>query len=102
MDKKSIVYLCKGCGIGEALDFEKLAEAAGDAGISDTKEHEALCSPAGLDMIKADVLFAATGVTNGSLVRGARRVGEYLETETLLMRSRTGSVRRLIYRTKNF
>ena len=54
------------------------------------------------DMIKADVLFAATGVTNGSLLRGARRVGEYLETETLLMRSRTGSVRRLIYRTRNF
>ena len=54
------------------------------------------------EMIRADVLFAATGVTNGSLVRGARRLGEYLETETLLMRSRTGSVRRLFYRTKNF
>ena len=54
------------------------------------------------DMIRADVLFAATGVTNGSILRGARRVGAYLETETLLMRSRTGSVRRLIYRTKNF
>jgi fructose-1,6-bisphosphatase II / sedoheptulose-1,7-bisphosphatase len=54
------------------------------------------------DMIRSDVLFAATGVTNGSILRGCRRVGEYLETETLLMRSRTGSVRRLIYRTKNF
>ncbi len=55
MDKKSIVYLCKGCGIGEALDFEKLSEAAGEAGISETKEHEAFCSPDGLAMIKADV-----------------------------------------------
>jgi fructose-1,6-bisphosphatase II / sedoheptulose-1,7-bisphosphatase len=54
------------------------------------------------DMVRGDVLFAATGVTNGSILRGARRVGEYLETETLLMRSRTGSVRRLLYRTKNF
>ena len=54
------------------------------------------------DMIRADVLFSATGVTNGSILRGCRRVREYLETETLLMRSRTGSVRRLIYRTKNF
>jgi fructose-1,6-bisphosphatase II / sedoheptulose-1,7-bisphosphatase len=54
------------------------------------------------DMIRSDVLFAATGVTNGSILRGCRRVGAYLETETLLMRSRTGSVRRLIYRTKNF
>jgi fructose-1,6-bisphosphatase II / sedoheptulose-1,7-bisphosphatase len=54
------------------------------------------------DMIRADVLFSATGVTNGSILRGARRIGEYLETETLLMRSRTGSVRRLFYRTKHF
>jgi fructose-1,6-bisphosphatase II / sedoheptulose-1,7-bisphosphatase len=53
-------------------------------------------------MIRADVLFSATGVTDGSILRGARRVGEYLETETLLMRSRTGSVRRLFYRTRNF
>ena len=54
------------------------------------------------DMVRADVLFSATGVTDGSILRGARRVGEYLETETLLMRSRTGSVRRLFYRTKHF
>ena len=54
------------------------------------------------EMVRSDVLFSATGVTNGSILRGARRVGDYLETETLLMRSRTGSVRRLFYRTKNF
>ena len=53
------------------------------------------------DMCKADVIFAATGVTNGSIVQGARRVDDYLETETILMRSRTGSVRRMIYRTRN-
>ena len=54
------------------------------------------------DMIRSDVLFSATGVTNGSILRGCRRVGPYLETETILMRSRTGSVRRLSYRTKHF
>ena len=53
------------------------------------------------EMCRGDVIFAATGVTNGSILRGARRVGEYLETETILMRSRTGSVRRLSYRTKS-
>ncbi|MEM0987843.1 MAG: class II fructose-bisphosphatase [Pseudomonadota bacterium] len=52
-------------------------------------------------MCRNDVIFAATGVTDGSILRGARRIGEYLETETILMRSRTGSVRRLNYRTKN-
>jgi len=50
------------------------------------------------DMVQGDVIFAATGVTDGSIVRGLRRVGGYIETETLLMRSRTGSLRRLIYR----
>ncbi len=53
------------------------------------------------DMVTQDVIFAATGVTDGSIVHGARRDGEYLETETILMRSKTGSVRRLQYRQKN-
>ncbi|NNU81218.1 class II fructose-bisphosphatase [Halovulum dunhuangense] len=53
------------------------------------------------DMVTRDVIFAATGVTNGSLVSGARRDGDYLETETILMRSKTGSVRRLFYRQNN-
>jgi fructose-1,6-bisphosphatase II / sedoheptulose-1,7-bisphosphatase len=53
------------------------------------------------DMVTQHVIFAATGVTNGSIVSGARRDGEYLETETILMRSKTGSIRRLIYRQRN-
>lgn len=53
------------------------------------------------DMVTADVIFAATGVTDGSVVRGARRDGDFLETETILMRSKTGSVRRLLYRQKD-
>ena len=53
------------------------------------------------DMVRADVIFAATGVTDGSVVRGAHREGDYLETETILMRSKTGSVRRLLYRQRN-
>lgn len=52
------------------------------------------------DMCRDDVIFAATGVTDGSILRGARRDGDYLETETILMRSRTGSVRRLNYRSR--
>ncbi|MEO1274210.1 MAG: class II fructose-bisphosphatase [Pseudomonadota bacterium] len=53
------------------------------------------------DMVTQDVIFAATGVTDGSLVSGAKRDGAYLETETILMRSKTGSVRRLFYRQSN-
>ena len=53
------------------------------------------------DLVTDDVIFAATGVTDGSVVSGARRVNGYLETETILMRSKTGSVRRLFYRQRN-
>ena len=53
------------------------------------------------EMVTHDVIFAATGVTDGSVVRGARRDGEWLETETILMRSKTGSLRRIVYRQRN-
>ncbi len=50
------------------------------------------------DMVTADVIFAATGVTDGSLLMGIRREPAHLTTETILMRSKTGSVRRMTYR----
>ncbi|WP_298494710.1 class II fructose-bisphosphatase [uncultured Maritimibacter sp.] len=50
------------------------------------------------EMVQADVIFAATGVTDGSIVQGIQREPGYLTTETILMRSKTGSVRRMIYR----
>ncbi len=51
------------------------------------------------DLVTADVIFAATGVTDGSIVRGIKREVGWLTTETILMRSKTGSVRRMSYRT---
>ena len=53
------------------------------------------------EMVTDDVIFAATGVTDGSILKGARRDGEWMETETILMRSRTGSLRRITYRQRN-
>ncbi|MEJ6478772.1 MAG: fructose-1,6-bisphosphatase II / sedoheptulose-1,7-bisphosphatase [Paracoccaceae bacterium] len=50
------------------------------------------------DMVTADVIFAATGVTDGSIVSGIKREVGYLTAETILMRSKTGSVRRMSYR----
>ena len=52
------------------------------------------------DMVKEDVIFAATGVTDGSILSGARSRKYVLETETILMRSKTGSIRRLCYQQK--
>ena len=50
------------------------------------------------EMVTKDVIFAATGVTSGSLLPGLKREVGWITTETLLMRSKTGSVRRMTYR----
>lgn len=50
------------------------------------------------EMCTSDVIFAATGVTGGTLLPGIRREPGWVTTETLLMRSKTGSVRRMQYR----
>jgi len=50
------------------------------------------------DMVTGDVIFAATGVTDGSLLPGIKREPGWVTAETLLMRSKTGSVRQMSYR----
>ena len=50
------------------------------------------------ELVTADVIFAATGVTQGSILDGIKSDGLYLTSETLLMRSKTGSMRRMSYR----
>ena len=50
------------------------------------------------DLVTGDVIFSATGVTDGNLVPGVRRSPGWVEVETILMRSKTGSVRRMSYR----
>ncbi len=48
------------------------------------------------DMAKGDVIFAATGVTDGSMLRGVkRRRGGLITTESIVMRSSSGTVRRV-------
>ena len=42
-----------------------------------------------------DVFFAATGVTTGALLRGVRYTPDGAITESIVMRSRSGTVRRI-------
>ena len=51
------------------------------------------------EMCTSDVIFAATGVTGGTLLPGIKREPGWVTCETLIMRSKTGSVRRMNYRT---
>ncbi len=53
------------------------------------------------EMAKGDVMFAATGVTDGSMVKGVRRHGKGAVTNSIVMRSSTGTVR-LIEAQHNF
>ncbi|GBQ70638.1 fructose 1,6-bisphosphatase II [Ameyamaea chiangmaiensis NBRC 103196] len=45
------------------------------------------------DMARGDVLFSATGVTTGPLLRGIRRRGSTAITHSIVMRSKSGTVR---------
>ena len=52
------------------------------------------------EMVTKDVIFAATGVTGGSLLPAIKREVGFITTETILMRSKTGSIRRMIYKNQ--
>jgi fructose-1,6-bisphosphatase II / sedoheptulose-1,7-bisphosphatase len=46
-----------------------------------------------LDLAKGDVMFAATGVTDGTMLKGVRRFQNGASTHSIIMRSKTGTVR---------
>ena len=46
-----------------------------------------------LDLAKGNVMFAATGVTSGPMLKGVRRFAGGAVTHSLVMRSKTGTVR---------
>jgi len=45
------------------------------------------------DLAKGDVMFAATGVTDGTMLRGVRRGADIATTHSMVMRSKSGTVR---------
>jgi fructose-1,6-bisphosphatase II / sedoheptulose-1,7-bisphosphatase len=45
------------------------------------------------DLANGDVMFACTGVTNGSMLQGVKRIANGASTHSLVMRSKTGTVR---------
>jgi fructose-1,6-bisphosphatase II len=48
------------------------------------------------DLVRSDnTYFVATGVTNGGLVKGVRKEGHIITTESIVLRSRSGTIRRV-------
>ena len=70
------------------LDTEEKRERSLKMGIKDPRKRYEI-----EDMVKGDCLFSATGVTTGSLLKGVRFNRETIETDTVVMRSVTGTVR---------
>jgi fructose-1,6-bisphosphatase II / sedoheptulose-1,7-bisphosphatase len=45
------------------------------------------------DLARGDVIFSATGVTNGSMLQGVHRTKDFIFTHSVVMRSMSGTVR---------
>lgn len=72
------------------LDNERARAAANRMGIRDHDKIYRLT-----DMVRGDCLLAATGVTDSPLVKGVRFRRHAVETDTIIMRGATGTVRRI-------
>jgi fructose-1,6-bisphosphatase II / sedoheptulose-1,7-bisphosphatase len=70
------------------LDTEEKRERARKMGIDDPRRRYQM-----EDLVRGDCLFAATGVTDGAMLRGVKFKRDGIETETVVMRSVTGTVR---------
>jgi len=73
------------------LDTEERRVRAAKMGVTDPRKRYEI-----EDMVKGDCLFAATGVTDGAMLRGVKFRRDIIETETVVMRSVTGTVRRIL------
>jgi fructose-1,6-bisphosphatase II / sedoheptulose-1,7-bisphosphatase len=81
---------CVGGQMQSRLVFRNDDERARAAkwGIKDLKKKYSL-----LEMASGDVVFAATGVTDGSMLDGVHYEGNFITTHSVVMRSATGTVR---------
>jgi fructose-1,6-bisphosphatase II / sedoheptulose-1,7-bisphosphatase len=79
------------------LDTPERRERSAKMGITDPRKRYEI-----EDMVRGDCLFAATGVTDGPMLRGVRFRKELIETETVVMRSVTGTVRRITAQHRQF
>jgi fructose-1,6-bisphosphatase II / sedoheptulose-1,7-bisphosphatase len=79
------------------IDSEELRERTLKMGIRDAKKKYEI-----EDMVKGDCLFAATGVTTGPMLNGVKFGKAMIETDTVVMRSVTGTVRRIVAEHRQF
>ena len=72
------------------LDTPEKVERARKMGVEDPNKKYTM-----VEMAKGDVLFAATGVTDGNMLSGVKFGRKEIQTHTVVMRSSTGTVREI-------
>ncbi len=72
------------------LDSDDKRKRAAEMGVKDPNKKYDM-----RDMASGDVIVAATGVTDGALLSGVRFGHDVIETETIVYRSATGTVRKI-------
>ena len=70
------------------VDTDEKRERAAKMGIGDPRKKYQI-----EDMVRGDCLFAATGITDGRMLQGVKFGEGIIETQTVVMRSVTGTVR---------
>ena len=81
---------CIGGQMQGRLMFEDDAQIARAKSMGMADPHKVLGI---MEMAKGDVMFAATGVTSGAMLKGVRRYGHGAMTHSVVMRSKSGTVR---------
>jgi quinone-modifying oxidoreductase subunit QmoB len=66
MDKKYCAYICAGCGIGDALDLEALAEVVTGEMSMECKTSDCLCGAEGRSLIENDIASGVNTVVVGA------------------------------------
>jgi len=66
MDKNKQAYICKGCGIGDALDMEALVGVVASEMKVECKTHDALCSKDGRALIEGDIAGGVNTIIIGA------------------------------------
>ncbi len=79
------------------LDTEKKRSQAKALGIRDAAKIYPLA-----EIVRGDCLVATTGVTDGALLKGVRFGRDVIETHTMVLRSSTGTVRRITTEYRDF
>ncbi|SCA54791.1 Fructose-1,6-bisphosphatase class 2 [Candidatus Terasakiella magnetica] len=86
----AVALKCIGGQFQGRLVFRKPEERkiAAQMGVKDLEKKYSLD-----DLVQGQVMFAATGVTDGALLQGVQRIGSSAQTHSLVMNSRSGTIR---------